>query len=137
MSYQSPNHKENKKRYKEKHRDRLLKENRDSYRSDMKKYVYHMLKRAENRAKKKDVPFDLLVEDINIVENCPILGIKLTVGEGRGPSDSSPSLDRIDPKLGYVKNNVMIISMKANKIKTNATLEEIEKVYNYLKTTET
>jgi len=135
MTYQSPNHKENVKKYKEKHKDRLIKERKDSYRSNIKKYVYHMLKRAENRAKRKNVPFNLLIEDIDMVEFCPILGIKFSIGDGKGPGDMSPSLDRIDPKLGYVKDNVMIISMKANKIKSDATLEEIEKVYNYLKTT--
>jgi len=47
--------------------------------------------------------------------------------------DASPSLDRINNLLGYVKGNVHVISMKANRIKTDATVEELEQVVSYLK----
>jgi hypothetical protein len=42
-------------------------------------------------------------------------------------------LDRIIPELGYVPGNVKIISMRANRIKTNATIEDIKNVLLYLK----
>lgn len=137
MTYQSPNHEQNKKKYREKHRDRLLKENRDRYRSDTKKYIYYMFKRAEKRAKSKNLPFELKVNDIIIPEHCPILGLKLSVSNigKKGPSNSSPSLDRIIPEKGYVKDNIMVISMKANKIKSDASIADIEKVLFYLKST--
>ena len=133
MTKQSPNHKENRKRYLEKNRDRLLAATNEKYRTNMKTYVYHMVKRAEKRAKEKGLPFDLCVEDVQIPEYCPILGIKLEVGIGRGPSDSSPSLDRIYPNLGYVKDNIIVISMRANKIKSDVSVDDIEKVLLYLK----
>jgi hypothetical protein len=58
---------------------------------------------------------------------CPIFGIELHWGRcGMGGIDSSPTLDRINPKLGYVKGNVMIISMLANKIKNNATPKQLK-----------
>jgi hypothetical protein len=123
----------NVKRYREKHKSRLLEESRQKYRTDTKRYVYHMLKRAEKRAKDRGILFDIDLSDIDIPETCPILNIKLEVGKGRGPSDTSPSLDRIDPSKGYVKGNVMVISMRANKIKSDVLLEDIEKVLNYLK----
>ena len=43
--------------------------------------------------------------------------------------DDSPSLDRIVSSLGYVKGNIRVISYKANRVKSNATLEELRKVY--------
>jgi len=45
----------------------------------------------------------------------------------------SPSLDRINPALGYVKGNVWVISFKANAIKQNATVQELELLVNNLK----
>lgn len=83
-------------------------------------------------AKKKKIPFNLTKEDIVIPNYCPVLGIKLEYGQG-SPIDNSPSVDRIIPKKGYTKGNIQIISLKANRIKTDATIEEIEKVLNYLK----
>ena len=97
--------------------------------------LYRMLHAAKSRAKKKGVPFDLTLQDLDDVWNecCPILGIPLVRGEGIGGiQDNSPSLDKIDPELGYVKGNIAIISVRANRIKQNATVEEIEKVYLWL-----
>lgn len=47
-------------------------------------------------------------------------------------TDNSPSLDRIDNSSGYVKGNVHIISMRANRIKSDATLQELKSVVKYL-----
>jgi hypothetical protein len=47
MTYQSPNHKENVKRYREKNKDKILDNGKTRYRNDSKRYLYHMLKRAE------------------------------------------------------------------------------------------
>ena len=43
----------------------------------------------------------------------------------------SPSLDRIIPKKGYVEGNVIIVSDLANRIKADATLDEIKKVVEF------
>ena len=96
-----------------------------------------MFRRAKRRAKTKGVPFDLSVEDIIIPELCPILGIPLMVGVGAcggngGPTDSSPSLDRIIPELGYVKGNVQVISNRANRFKSDASIEELEAVVRHM-----
>lgn len=47
--------------------------------------------------------------------------------------DGSPTLDRIVPEKGYVKGNVAVISHKANRIKNNGSLEELEAVVSYTK----
>jgi len=51
--------------------------------------------------------------------------VPLTRGTN-GPHKYSPSIDRMNPKLGYVKGNVRVISQLANGMKQHATLEEVE-----------
>lgn len=91
-----------------------------------------MLRSARKRAVKYGLPFDLKLADIKIPVYCPALGIPLIAGgNAHAPTDNSPSLDRIKPELGYVKGNVIVVSLRANRIKTDATLEEILKVYEF------
>ena len=63
---------------------------------------------------------------------CPILDIKMewSVSARRY---ISPSLDRLIPTKGYVKGNVAWISSKANLMKSNANLKEIESLYRWVK----
>lgn len=86
-----------------------------------------VLRSAKYRAKRKNIPFNLEIEDIIIPEFCPVLGLKLEKGNER-KNWNSPSLDRKIPALGYVKGNVRVISMRANTLKNNATSEELEKI---------
>lgn len=85
-----------------------------------------LYKAAKNRAKAKEWDFDIEIEDVVIPTHCPLLGIELVPRQGgHGAQDASPSLDRIDASKGYVKGNVWVISAIANRIKTNATPEQI------------
>ena len=86
---------------------------------------YRLWYRARRRAKTKQVPFTINPEDIEIPEICPIMGTPLEV----------PSLDRHNPKLGYVKGNIVVMSNRANMLKNDASIEELEKVLRYLKNT--
>ena len=80
---------------------------------------------AKRRAKKRNVPFRLAITDVPIVPtHCPALGFPLAVHDGF-PGESSPSLDCVDPTLGYVPGNVQWLSRKANMMKQNATPEEL------------
>lgn len=82
---------------------------------------------AKSRAKKFGLDFNIDVEDCVAPEYCPALGIKL-ISTNSGPSDNSPTLDRINPSKGYVKGNVAVISNRANRIKNDATVEEMRRV---------
>jgi endogenous inhibitor of DNA gyrase (YacG/DUF329 family) len=82
---------------------------------------------VKKRAKNNNTEFTLTINDIpEIPEFCPVLGVKIIANKNAGPIDSSPSLDRINPKLGYIVGNVRIICNRANRIKSDATLEEIK-----------
>ena len=85
---------------------------------------YWMFHKAMSRAKEQNVPFNITLDDIVIPSLCPLLDIPLSVGK-KNSCDNSPTLDRLVPSLGYVKGNVMVISNKANRIKNNATIDEL------------
>lgn len=104
-------------------------EGRDYYRKDI---VKRMLESAKKRANKKGLAFNIDRSDISIPDTCPILGIQLVVG-GQGMKDSSPTLDRIENKLGYVHGNVSVISYRANRIKSDATLDELIAITQYIR----
>ena len=91
-----------------------------------------MLSRAKSRAGYRNLEFDLLLEDLTIPENCPILGIKLEPANGIA-NDNSPSIDRIDSSKGYTRENIIVCSYRANRIKCDANFEDIEKIYNWYK----
>jgi hypothetical protein len=99
-------------------------------RSDIDKEVYtHKLKvqwlyQIKNRAKQKNLDFNLTIDDIELPEKCPILGIPLRFNTVAA-DENSFSLDRIDNTKGYVKGNIQVVSLKANKFKSNASLDEI------------
>lgn len=92
-----------------------------------------MLRTSKHRAKKLGIDFNLTTDDICIPMCCPVLGIPLTKSDKAGGSPDSPSIDRIDNTRGYVKGNVRVISNRANKLKSNATVRELELVLRDLK----
>lgn len=96
-------------------------------------YVKKLLISIKSKCKKKNIPFDITSDDIMIPDRCPVLDIELQFNEGLGSNDSSPSIDRIIPSLGYVKGNVLVVSRRANKIKNDANSQELLKVYNFYK----
>jgi len=109
---------------------------------EMQKYIKldprrKMVYAARNRARMGGLECTITVDDIVIPETCPVLGIPLfaRIGAGRSNRDqleNSPSLDRIDNGKGYIPNNIAVISMRANMIKSNATLAELKAIVAYM-----
>jgi DNA-binding XRE family transcriptional regulator len=88
----------------------------------------------KSQAKKNGVEFSIEFGELNWPTHCPILGIELNYfAETR--EETSVSFDRISPKLGYVKGNVLVCSWRANRIKNDGTAEEHRKIAAYLDTT--
>ena len=91
--------------------------------------------RAKRRAIRADVEYNLSTEYLAAVteDKCPVFDTPF-VFRGMGVTyDASPSLDRLDPKAGYVKGNVIVISLKANRIKSAYTSDDVFKVAFWLK----
>lgn len=90
-----------------------------------------VLKRIKERAFKKELDFNLTVEDIVFPEKCPVFGFELQRNVNI-PKFNSPSVDRIDPTKGYTKDNIQILSNKANAMKQDATPEELLKFAEWI-----
>ena len=96
-----------------------------------------MIKNAKQRCKKSrriiDIDDYYLLKLTKGLVYCPILGIKMEFGGTGSIQDNSASIDRFDTTQGYIKRNVWIISHKANRMKSDATIDDIKKVYDYMK----
>jgi len=96
----------------------------------------NMLAQAKRRAQSSGRAFDLTLEDLRklVTFRCPVLGTELVweYGHGLGLGAHSPSLDRIDNSLGYTKENVAIISHRANSMKNAATVDELQAILSYI-----
>jgi len=95
-----------------------------------------LINASKQRARLNDREHDINVDDIKAIYPvdgcCPIFGMKLEFN-GAGFRDSSPSIDRIDSTKGYTRDNIQIISWKANRIKGAASLQDLEMLVAYLK----
>jgi len=91
-----------------------------------------MFTRAQARARRKGIEFNITLEDITIPTHCPIFGLPLFSSKGK-KTINSPSLDRIDNNKGYIKGNIIVISEKANSIKNIGTPEELIRIGMFFK----
>ncbi len=94
------------------------------------KPAIHMLNNSKQRAKAAGLEHNLTSDDIVIPDVCPVLGIKLETGD-RKEHYNAPSIDRIDNTKGYLKENVVIVSTRANLLKKDATIDELIMIGNF------
>ena len=73
---------------------------------------------ARIRSRNKGIPFSLNELDVCLLQQaidtglCQLSGIPFNLERGR--CATSPSLDRIDPKLGYISGNVRVVCHAIN-----------------------
>lgn len=103
------------------------------YKRNGKGYFFCWANAIKSRAHLKGIPYGLDADFLQSImpTHCPILGVELVRSVGKRPGPFSPTVDRIFPEKGYVKDNVMIISKRANQIKSDASPEEVMKVALY------
>lgn len=90
--------------------------------------LYRAVQSARERAKQAGVAFDLDIWQLSVPSVCPVLGIPLDSSD----LHHTPSIDRFVPSKGYTHQNVRIMSFRANSIKTDATADELLKVWQYV-----
>lgn len=90
-----------------------------------------LLSMTKCRAKRLGVPFSLALSDLRPPKRCPIC--RALLERRSGPKrDTSPSIDRIIPARGYVKENVIIICMACNRRKQDSTPEMLSAIVEWL-----
>lgn len=106
---------------------------RDNYRFG--NTFYRQFCQRQQAANQKNIPFTILFNEIEQPEYCPVLGIKLNYGWSglNRRDDAKATIDKVIPEVGYVPGNVFVISWRANKLKGNMTLDELQKIMNYIK----
>jgi len=108
--------------------------------------VKYLVNKARARCRRNGMEFNITADDLPWPDVCPLLGIPVlpcgaNFGRGKnkpwlGPrtfTDGTASIDRIDSSKGYVRGNVWIISWKANQLKQDATLAQLESIVAGLK----
>ena len=92
-------------------------------------------KNLKGSAKRRGIPFEIQLTDLyelSFPVTCPVLGMPLRFNRG-SVADDSFSIDRIDSAKGYTLDNIEVISYRANRLKNNATLDEIHMISQYYK----
>lgn len=96
---------------------------------------FQALRNIHERSRRRGYESDLEFSDMpELTDFCPVLGIRYCRGTLKD-KDGSPSIDRKNPNLPYLKkyrDNLLFISHRANRIKSNATVEEIQKILVYM-----
>mgnify|MGYP001333366704 FL=1 len=99
--------------------------------------IPQMLSNSRIGAKNKNVPHNITTKDINDIwpkdNKCPVLNINFEMGyKNKKTKSYAPSLDRIEPKKGYVKGNILVICDIVNRLKLDASIEDLRKISNFL-----
>jgi hypothetical protein len=113
-----------------------LRKYQQNKRKDFDYRLQMLINASKQRARLKGREHSINVDDLKAIypKNgcCPIFGMKLEFNSA-GFRENSPSIDRIDSQKGYTKDNIQIVSWKANRIKGYASIEELEMLLSYLK----
>jgi hypothetical protein len=113
--------------------DELMKRKiRDARRYEV-NWAREKLKRLRKSALVRGLDFDLDESDIQLPDKCPVFGTPFSRTVQKF-GYTSPSVDRIDNTKGYVKGNVVVVSMKANAMKQDATLDDLKHLVAFYET---
>lgn len=87
---------------------------------------------AKKRAKQRGISFYMTLDYLKSIlpDECPVFKNKFNYTNSA--SFDNPSIDRILPSEGYTNDNIVIIGRRANMIKNDASLEEIEAVIKWM-----
>lgn len=116
----------------EKYADYLERKNvwRRRWRKNPDVWATRAVRNARQRARQRELPFNISASDLELPPVCPVLGTEWTFGTGY-TDPRIPTLDRVKPELGYVVGNVRVISLRANSLRSDASAAELRAVAAY------
>jgi 5-methylcytosine-specific restriction endonuclease McrA len=94
-----------------------------------------------DRSRVKGIKFDsdifsvaYLMDRLSRNPNCECCGRLLDISfkPDKKFNESSPSIDRVNPLNGYTKTNVAILCWRCNRIKQDATPQELRMIANFM-----
>lgn len=122
-----------------------LAKDKSRQRQDPELYCNRLIASLRSRAKEQDVPFNLtgeelhnqlLIQGIKCFYTGGVLNFDLESVKGTSPNRYMPSVDKLTPALGYIKENVVWAYYYVNRMKNDLNLEEfIELCKTVLKNT--
>lgn len=108
--------------------------------------AWSLWRSVKRNATYRNLTFSVRPEDIIIPDYCPVLNIPLIKDVEYLKKNNKitqltvfnyPSVDRLDPTKGYDKNNINVISWRANNLKRDASLQEVKMLYDWMLKQET
>lgn len=105
---------------------------RENYSDEQKldKIILTRFLEAKARAEKKQIDFDLTIDFLKELffkqkQQCDISKIKMTYELDSGRINTNLSLDRIDSSKGYTKDNIHLVCMAINQMKSDLDIETL------------
>ena len=98
-------------------------------------HIKRLYQNIKSNSKKRKISFDLTLEYLESIapDYCPVFNTELAWGKlNLTAKKNSPSLDRVDPKKGYTQGNVCWVSQLANKMKQDATTDQLKQFANWV-----
>lgn len=93
--------------------------------------LYERFHGLKDRARKKNIECNIDKDYLNelwIHQSgiCALSGIPMTFYFDSGRVPTNISVDRIDPKQGYIKGNLQLVCMAVNQMKSDLTIEQLK-----------
>lgn len=90
-----------------------------------------LARNSRKRAKRLGLEHTIRWTDLEIPTHCPITGLEMQRNIAV-QNDNSYTLDRVDSSKGYIPGNVKVISLRANRAKSDLTVDQLRKLIQYI-----
>lgn len=94
--------------------------------------IQSKLTQIASRCKRLNIAFNLKRSDIPENSICPVYGTQLTFSPDEKDFYLKATIDRVNPKGGYTTDNIAILSLRANMLKSDATKQDLQKLVDYI-----
>lgn len=104
--------------------------NQNRGKKDLNRILLERFLGLKERSKSKNLEVSITIEDLRnlwILQNgkCALSGINMTYIFNKGRTFTNVSIDRVDSKKGYTKDNIQLVCMVVNQMKSDLSKEEL------------